>query len=331
MKARDQSLDVLRGIGILLMVFDHVGWGGTVHTYIQSFHMPLFFIVSGYLWKKEDVFYLIKKRFMSLMVPYIVFAWLFLILQMIPMLTNSNGFLSSLRAVLIYPTDIDNMPIAPALWFLPCMFLADIVYSLLSQMRWELKIVAIVSIAAIGMLYSSLSDTMLPFTLEPVGTALLFLLIGEIIKKHEQAILKRIDKFWVIAALLIVEAALAMLNGSVDMRSARYNNCGLYLINAVIGTLSYWGISRRVCTPDVKIPRGIQRISSLSRNSMGFICMNQLFIILLDKLIKQFLTNGMIAMLISKVLVFTLVMTIISWITRIIMESRFKFILGRRE
>lgn len=48
-KTRSVELDILKGIGIFLMVFDHVGWGGAVHTYIQSFHMPLFFIVSGYL------------------------------------------------------------------------------------------------------------------------------------------------------------------------------------------------------------------------------------------------------------------------------------------
>lgn len=46
------ELDILKGIGILLMVFDYVGWGMTIHTYIQSFHMPLFFIVSGFLYKK---------------------------------------------------------------------------------------------------------------------------------------------------------------------------------------------------------------------------------------------------------------------------------------
>lgn len=61
MKTRDQSLDILRGMGIFLMVFDHVGWGTTVHTYIQSFHMTLFFIVSGYLWKNEKLSSLAKK------------------------------------------------------------------------------------------------------------------------------------------------------------------------------------------------------------------------------------------------------------------------------
>jgi uncharacterized membrane protein len=35
MKKRNQSLDILRGIGILLMVFDHVNWGYAVHIYVN--------------------------------------------------------------------------------------------------------------------------------------------------------------------------------------------------------------------------------------------------------------------------------------------------------
>lgn len=47
---RNRSIDVLKGIGIILVVFNHVSWGKGVFTYIQSFHMPLFFVLSGYLW-----------------------------------------------------------------------------------------------------------------------------------------------------------------------------------------------------------------------------------------------------------------------------------------
>ncbi len=154
MRKRDQSLDILRGIGIFFMVFDHVGWGSVVHTYIQSFHMPLFFIVSGYLWKKEDTSTIVKKRFKALMIPYAVFAVSFLFLYMLPALNDGNRFINSVRAVLFYPTDMGNMPIAPALWFLPCMFFTSIMYSLLSRLEFKLKASIIVTIFVLGMLFS---------------------------------------------------------------------------------------------------------------------------------------------------------------------------------
>lgn len=41
---RDRSLDIMKGIGILLVVFAHVYHNSGL---IYLFHMPLFFILSG--------------------------------------------------------------------------------------------------------------------------------------------------------------------------------------------------------------------------------------------------------------------------------------------
>lgn len=41
---RDKSLDIMKGIGILLVVFAHVYHNSGI---IYQFHMPLFFILSG--------------------------------------------------------------------------------------------------------------------------------------------------------------------------------------------------------------------------------------------------------------------------------------------
>ena len=246
MNKRDQSLDILRGIGIFLMVFDHVGWGSLVHTYIQSFHMPLFFIVSGYLWKNEALSSLARKRFKTLLIPYAVFATAFLLLQIAPILGGEQSLLKSVKAVLLYPTDIDNMPIAPALWFLPCMFSASIVYSLLSRLNFKLKAWTIVCLSTLGVTYSQLFDRMLPFAIEPMTVALGFMLVGKLIKKNDNRVMDWLDKSWIIILLLMVEAMLAILNGSVDMRSARYHNCFLYFLNGIAGTLAYWGIAKRI-------------------------------------------------------------------------------------
>ena len=329
MRKRDQTLDILRGIGIFLMVFDHVGWGSIVHTYIQSFHMPLFFIVSGYLWKNEDLSSIAQKRFRTLMIPYAFFAFAYLGLQTFPAFHDGHVFQNSLKAILLYPTDIDNMPIASALWFLPCMFLTAIVYSVLSRMDFKRKACIIVCIASLGMAYSSLCDNMLPFAIEPMMVALGFMLIGELIRKNNNKVMAWIDKSWIIIVLLLAEAVFAMLNGSVDMRSARYHNCFLYILNGLAGTMAYWGIARIISSTNNRILScGGQWISSLSRNAMGFICMNQLFIALLSKIFHVFLTAGTLALIAGKTMIFIVTMNSILWITRLIMRSRIKFILG---
>ena len=42
-------IDALRGIGIFLVVLGHTFWKG--HNVIYAFHMPLFFFISGILFK----------------------------------------------------------------------------------------------------------------------------------------------------------------------------------------------------------------------------------------------------------------------------------------
>ena len=78
MKTKINYIDYSKGIAILFVIFGHVYWGNNiVTTWIYSFHMPLFFIISGFLLKlnkNKDTKSMILKKFKSLMVPYILFS-----------------------------------------------------------------------------------------------------------------------------------------------------------------------------------------------------------------------------------------------------------------
>lgn len=47
---RDYSLDFAKGIGMLLVMFGHTNYQQPLLTIIYSFHMPLFFVISGILY-----------------------------------------------------------------------------------------------------------------------------------------------------------------------------------------------------------------------------------------------------------------------------------------
>lgn len=49
MKERNITLDIMKGIGIILMVIGHSGCPPFLKNFIYTFHMPLFFMISGYL------------------------------------------------------------------------------------------------------------------------------------------------------------------------------------------------------------------------------------------------------------------------------------------
>lgn len=68
-------IDVYRGFGIIFMLMGHVGFGEKFDYWVHAFHMPMWFIVSGYFFTgKETGRAYIKKKIMQLLVPYFSFG-----------------------------------------------------------------------------------------------------------------------------------------------------------------------------------------------------------------------------------------------------------------
>lgn len=109
---RDITIDVTKGIGIILVVLGHIGivfWGHTIY----QFHMALFFMLSGYCLKKDYINnkkeFLIK-RSINILWPYIIFM--------------------AIRVLLIhlgYGYYVDKYYLFGTLWFLKYLFVASVV------------------------------------------------------------------------------------------------------------------------------------------------------------------------------------------------------------
>ncbi len=80
---RDSSIDVLKGILIILVVIGHVD-NGYISKFINIFHMPAFFFVSGMLFKDEyikNTRYFIKNRVVKLYISFIKYNAVILVLH----------------------------------------------------------------------------------------------------------------------------------------------------------------------------------------------------------------------------------------------------------
>lgn len=69
---RIEWIDIARGIGIILVILGHIGIG-KIGKFIYSFHIPLFFFLSGYCFSGNgiDIKDFLKKKVKKLIVPYI--------------------------------------------------------------------------------------------------------------------------------------------------------------------------------------------------------------------------------------------------------------------
>ena len=69
---RIEWLDVIKALGIVLVYFGHAHVPGNI--YIYMFHMPMFFIISGFCWNEEKNRSMsfkagAKKKFKAYMIP----------------------------------------------------------------------------------------------------------------------------------------------------------------------------------------------------------------------------------------------------------------------
>lgn len=92
MQNRNSIIDIVRGIAIIIVVLGHAlqashgGTGNALHNVILLFQMELFFVVAGFVsaYSKEDnVCRSLKRKFLRLAVPYLVWVAGFELLRMV--------------------------------------------------------------------------------------------------------------------------------------------------------------------------------------------------------------------------------------------------------
>ncbi|MFD2442509.1 acyltransferase family protein [Bacillus sp. CGMCC 1.16607] len=131
---RTEWLDVAKGIAIMLVVIGHSASFDVSPIY--WFHMPAFFMISGYLFKPQDRIPSLKawmiKRAKQLFVPYLFFLLLITSLRYLFLLYNSEltfhsfreDFLDIMIGGRFFPSDFYMV-----MWFIPCIYLTQVTFA----------------------------------------------------------------------------------------------------------------------------------------------------------------------------------------------------------
>ncbi|MFY9201664.1 MAG: acyltransferase family protein [Methanosarcina flavescens] len=191
-------IDALKGIGIILVVFAHHKLPVALDTYIFSFHMPLFFFISGLLfdfWKyASSAANFVKKRFRSLIVPYFGFALLTCLFYLLldtwyqPGITNIDFFKAS-PAENIHSIVYALGPLIsynPPLWFLTCLFITELLFYGFAKRYYTEPgklIFWLTAVGVMGYLYSVYVPFRLPWNADVALTAVVFYGAGNLFRK----------------------------------------------------------------------------------------------------------------------------------------------------
>lgn len=165
-------IDFAKAFGMLLIVWGHIRLGDWSNAFVYAFHIPLFFFLSGMVFSKKrypDFKSFLLKRVNSLIKPYIVFSVLtWIVWAAFSYVTHANvdSYWMPLAETFIAQGSggflLHNVP----LWFVTCLFVVEIIYYFLADLKrlWIMTItivMAAISYWAINNL-ESFDVTLLP-------------------------------------------------------------------------------------------------------------------------------------------------------------------------
>lgn len=125
----------MKAIGIFAVIFGHICTVQPVLDWLYTFHVPLFFIAGGVLFRPRDIFTDIRRRAFRIIVPYLFFGIIIAVYYSLierPWREVDMSFTDCLAGLLI--GDMKHLEFHSHLWFLPCYFLTTVVYNVLYRL-----------------------------------------------------------------------------------------------------------------------------------------------------------------------------------------------------
>lgn len=255
-------VDACRGIAILLVLLGHND--PPFVKAIYGFHMPLFYMMSGYLYKDRhtDMTFVeeIKSLIKSLIIPYIIFGLINLGVHILHIRIVAPDTVIDSAMVLryikgIFTVSIEDMPCCYPMWFLPSLAITIFIFYLIRRFPNKyFRFLAFAVILLMTYLYCNNPDKLLPVNIHAAIPAVLFMEIGYILEHHrliETYIIDRLKekkKFLYIIETLAVIAVCAAIGAvgihynpiepRVDMSCARLGNIPLFFLGAVFTSLA---------------------------------------------------------------------------------------------
>ncbi len=141
-------IDNLKFIGMFYIYLGHFAQSaGLLYPYVFSFHVPLFFFISGIFFSRcHNPFEMVaiwKKSFIKIVIPYVIFSILSLVMFSIKWQWDLHTTIETGKLA-IY--GLRNQHYAGSLWFLPCLFVVIVYHSALLCMLRNMWLVLIISI-----------------------------------------------------------------------------------------------------------------------------------------------------------------------------------------
>ncbi len=237
-KQRIYGFDIAKGIGMLCIIAGHMECE-PINKLVFPFHVPLFFLISGYFMSTNDSFAeYAKKRVRDLLMPYGFACVLLMIANVLvdfiwyyPGKIPSDLLSLFIREIYASGTDLNHtfwgIEQIGAIWFLPALLWSLLLVKSVVKNKYAFPI--LLAVAAVS--YATSFLFWLPFSIQAGGTAALFVYAGVWLKKREFSFTKPNYLLFAVGILTLV------LEYYFNVRVAVVYNYYPYTLLSMIGAL----------------------------------------------------------------------------------------------
>jgi polysaccharide biosynthesis protein PslL len=284
---RKAFIDIAKCLLIILVVLGHSGFWGS--KYFYWFHMPAFFMISGYLMKpaknKNDYSIWARYTFKRFTIPYLMF-YLFNIV-LLYLLNRSNVLTLAKNIILgLY----GGRSISGVFWFITCLLLSEVALKyFVLKLNKRTVIILILFFYIIGhiesvLLLSTGDETPLihlgfPWNIDVCFISIPYLAIGYYMKDYIDIVINKFSIKHIVLYLTVASTGfifLKYIGYTLDMKYSHYTHLILDIIVPILFTLLIMIISNAIDKYSIS-----KYISYIGENAMVImylhIPLNQLF------------------------------------------------------
>lgn len=246
-------LDHAKYVAIILMIIGHCYWKFSLpylSEVIYSFHMPLFFIISGYVLGLSNLPSLkvgILKFGRAYLKPYSVTCILVLFFIVLCDSFQRKQFLlydicdwavrwSFASGSFEGKEFFAATPIVGPVWFLFSLFWACLIYSMIKRKYSGFNMIVFVMLSFLASLFT-IHYVRFPFSLQAGMSAVLLIWLGDVTRKNR--IVESLGNNITVVIILIVVWGICVLKGSMVMSNCTYGLGLISILGAYAGALLF--------------------------------------------------------------------------------------------
>jgi len=215
-QTRISWIDMAKGYGTILVVLAHIG-SGLGRLWIYTFHMPLFFFLSGYVFSTKYEFReFVKRKCKTIVVPYFC-LWIPMVLY--ETFVTQAGKPQKFQVLLGLVWDLLWQRRLWTLWYIACLFFLNIFFYLLvkkCKREWMLGVISFV-LPVVGLLYYAVGGGYLPWNIDVCLMAMPFFYAGYFMKNHTAQIGAILNAKWKKLVLFVSMLIVNLVCGSLSI------------------------------------------------------------------------------------------------------------------